>query len=44
LPAVLGTIGFTRVRREIASASAPAALCAPLAEPLPVVIVPRPAS
>jgi uncharacterized membrane protein YbhN (UPF0104 family) len=37
LPAVLGTVAFVRLQRTLARAEAPAALCAPLAEPLPVV-------
>jgi uncharacterized membrane protein YbhN (UPF0104 family) len=37
LPAVLGVVAFARLRRELRRASSPAAVCAPLAEPLPVV-------
>ena len=37
LPALLGTAAFVRLQRTLARAEAPAALCAPLAEPLPVV-------
>jgi uncharacterized membrane protein YbhN (UPF0104 family) len=43
LPSVLGAIAFARLRRTLASAAMPAALCAPLAEPLETVSVPRPA-
>jgi uncharacterized membrane protein YbhN (UPF0104 family) len=39
LPSLLGVIAFTRVRRTLARSATPAALCAPLAEPLPVVRV-----
>ena len=41
IPAVLGAIAFTRLRRELAQANAPAAICAPLAEPLPAVVLER---
>jgi uncharacterized membrane protein YbhN (UPF0104 family) len=41
LPAILGVVAFTRLRAELSRATAPAAMCAPLAEPLPVVAVPR---
>jgi uncharacterized membrane protein YbhN (UPF0104 family) len=41
LPAVLGVVAFTRLRAELSRATAPAAMCAPLAEPLPVVTLPR---
>jgi uncharacterized membrane protein YbhN (UPF0104 family) len=37
LPALLGTAAFVRLQRTLARAEAPAAMCAPLAEPLPVV-------
>jgi uncharacterized membrane protein YbhN (UPF0104 family) len=37
LPALLGTAAFVRLQATLARAEAPAALCAPLAEPLPVV-------
>jgi uncharacterized membrane protein YbhN (UPF0104 family) len=37
LPALLGTAAFVRLQRTLAGAEAPAAMCAPLAEPLPVV-------
>jgi uncharacterized membrane protein YbhN (UPF0104 family) len=39
LPSLLGVIAFTRVRRTLAQSATPAALCAPLAEPLEVVTV-----
>jgi uncharacterized membrane protein YbhN (UPF0104 family) len=41
LPAVLGTVAFVRLQRTLARSEAPAALCAPLAEPLPVVTLAR---
>lgn len=37
LPSLLGVLAFTRLRRTLARSDAPAAMCAPLAEPLPVV-------
>ena len=42
IPAVLGAIAFSRLRRELARATQPAAMCAPLAEPLPVMSLPAP--
>jgi uncharacterized membrane protein YbhN (UPF0104 family) len=36
VPAVLGSIAFIRLRRTLSQSSAPAAACAPLAEPLPI--------
>lgn len=41
LPAVLGTVAFVRLQGTLARSEAPAALCAPLAEPLPVVTLSR---
>jgi uncharacterized protein (TIRG00374 family) len=41
LPSLLGAIAFTRLRKTLASSAMPAALCAPLAEPLETVTVPR---
>jgi uncharacterized membrane protein YbhN (UPF0104 family) len=35
VPATLGAIAFVRLRRTLSRSSAPAAACAPLAEPLP---------
>jgi uncharacterized membrane protein YbhN (UPF0104 family) len=40
MPSVLGAVAFTRVRRTLARSATPAALCAPLAEPLEVVSLP----
>lgn len=40
LPSLLGVLAFTRLRRTLARADAPAAICAPLAEPLPIVSLP----
>jgi uncharacterized membrane protein YbhN (UPF0104 family) len=37
MPALLGAVAFTRLRKTLAGSSRPAELCAPLAEPLPVV-------
>jgi uncharacterized membrane protein YbhN (UPF0104 family) len=42
LPSALGALAFTRLRRTLARSETPAALCAPLAEPLEVVTVRRP--
>src|SRR4051794_11283760 len=39
IPAVLGVVSFTRLRRELRGSAAPAAMCAPLADPLPVVTI-----
>jgi uncharacterized membrane protein YbhN (UPF0104 family) len=36
VPATLGAIAFVRLRRTLSRSSAPAAACAPLAEPLPI--------
>ena len=36
VPAMLGAIAFIRLRRTLSQSSAPAAACAPLAEPLPI--------
>jgi uncharacterized membrane protein YbhN (UPF0104 family) len=36
VPAVLGAIAFIRLRRTLSQSPAPAAACAPLAEPLPI--------
>jgi uncharacterized membrane protein YbhN (UPF0104 family) len=36
IPAILGAIAFIRLRRTLAQSSAPAAACAPLAEPLSI--------
>ncbi len=41
LPSLLGAAAFLRLRGELSGASAPAAICAPLAEPLGVVEAPR---
>ncbi|HEY5145018.1 MAG TPA: lysylphosphatidylglycerol synthase domain-containing protein [Solirubrobacteraceae bacterium] len=35
IPAILGAIAFVQLRRTLSSADAPAALCEPLADPLP---------
>jgi uncharacterized protein (TIRG00374 family) len=35
LPSVLGAIAFVQLRRELRTAAQPAAMCAPLAEPIP---------
>ena len=40
LPSILGVIAFTRLRRTLARSQAPAAMCAPLAEPLTIVSLP----
>jgi hypothetical protein len=36
IPALLGSIAFVQLRRTLRRSAAPAMLCAPLAEPLPV--------
>ena len=36
VPAILGAVAFIRLRRTLSRSSAPAAACAPLAEPVPV--------
>ena len=36
VPAVLGSVAFIRLRRTLSLSSAPAAACAPLADPIPV--------
>lgn len=41
LPAVLGSLAFLQLRRTLSREGAPAALCEPPAEPLPVVTLPR---
>jgi len=38
LPALLGAVAFSRLRRALTGSTAPAAMCAPLAEPLPVLV------
>ena len=40
IPALLGSIAFLQLRRTLRRSSAPAVLCAPLADPLPVVVLP----
>jgi hypothetical protein len=43
LPAVLGSVAFVQPRRTLRRSPAPAAVCAPLAEPLPALgLPPRP--
>jgi uncharacterized protein (TIRG00374 family) len=40
IPAILGSIAFVQLRRTLARSEAPAALCEPIDEPLPVVHLP----
>ena len=40
VPALLGSVAFVRLRRTLRRSAAPAVLCAPLAEPLPVAALP----
>jgi uncharacterized membrane protein YbhN (UPF0104 family) len=40
IPALLGSVAFVQLRRTLRRSSAPAVLCAPLAEPLPVSALP----
>ncbi len=42
LPAILGAIAFLQLRRTLERADAPAALCEPLADPLPELTLPVP--
>ncbi len=40
IPAVLGAVAFVQLRRTLAGSAAPAALCEPLADPLPHITLP----
>ncbi|MGI8429862.1 MAG: hypothetical protein ACR2OB_11290 [Solirubrobacteraceae bacterium] len=40
VPAILGAIAFIRLRHTLSRSSAPAAACAPLADPLPIAAAP----
>jgi uncharacterized membrane protein YbhN (UPF0104 family) len=40
IPALLGSIAFVQLRRSLRTSPSPAAACAPMAEPLPVLEVP----
>ncbi len=40
IPAILGSIAFVQLRRTLVASDAPAAMCEPLADPLPLVVLP----
>jgi uncharacterized membrane protein YbhN (UPF0104 family) len=44
IPALLGTVAFVQLRRTLAREDKPAAMCAPLAEPIETVHLPALAS